>query len=287
MKYRYELNLREPCDWKGVENHLQKMAAGGWRLDRIANFVWRYRRDAPAQVRYAVAYLPALTESTPRPDPDERALTDLCEAAGWQKVDDWNGMLIYANDRPDPQPFATDEPLRLESIHATMRRRWLRGQILFLVLSALISLFGWPIWAIAAHFAPVTTALLAVCLFGYPLCSIACYYLWYAAARLAVANGRLCPSNSVQQWVSASFAVVLLATVALYLVGSQTSEPGLAWYIVLHLAGILVLNVLCALLRRWMRERSVSQGVNLAVTLVFAFVTSLLLVLGLQSVFLW
>lgn len=47
MKYRYELNLREPCDWKGVENHLQKMAAGGWRLDRIANFVWRYRRDAP------------------------------------------------------------------------------------------------------------------------------------------------------------------------------------------------------------------------------------------------
>ena len=29
MKYRYELNLREPCDWKGVENHLQKMAAGG------------------------------------------------------------------------------------------------------------------------------------------------------------------------------------------------------------------------------------------------------------------
>lgn len=285
MKYRYELNNRDLCDWKGVERRLRRMAAKGWRLDRITNYAWRYRQAPPADVHYAVTYLPDLAEDTPRPDPDERALTDLCEAAGWQKVDDWNGMLIYQNEQPDPLPLVTDEALRLANIHVAMRRRWLWGMLLLPALCALLTLLGWPLWVAAAQRDPLTVALLAALAFGYPLSALACYGLWYAAARRAVAAGRPCPANPAQSWLNNVWGVAAVAFVVVYAI-HQAEDPGGTWYPLLYFCGIMALNLLIALLRRKLRERGVSRGVNIAVSLGAAFVAVLSLILVLQAFFL-
>ena len=111
------LNLYSPCDWKAVERHLTRMAAKGWRLEYVGHACWHYRRAAPAAVHYAVTWLPGLSAYAPEPTVEEADLSDLCAAAGWQKVCGWGNMMIYANDQPDPVPLITDERLRLQNLH--------------------------------------------------------------------------------------------------------------------------------------------------------------------------
>ena len=55
---RIAFELLELYDWQGVERRLERQAAKGWRLEKIVSPFWYYRRTKPAQVRYAVTYLP-------------------------------------------------------------------------------------------------------------------------------------------------------------------------------------------------------------------------------------
>ena len=100
------LNLYSPCDWKAVERHLTRMAAKGWRLEYVGHACWHYRRSAPAAVHYAMTWLPGLSAYAPEPTVEEADLSELCAAAGWQKVCGWGNMMIYANDQPDPVQHA-------------------------------------------------------------------------------------------------------------------------------------------------------------------------------------
>ena len=122
---RITFELLELYDWQGVERRLERQAAKGWRLEKIVSPFWYYRRAKPAQVRYAVTYLPNVGEATPRPDPEAQALDAVCTAAGWEKICDWNGMQIFSNEQPDPLPLETDERLRLQAIHQTLKRHWM------------------------------------------------------------------------------------------------------------------------------------------------------------------
>ena len=57
-------------DYRGVEAHLSQMAARGWRLEKIGPWFWTYRRAEPAQVAYAVTYLPSVSQFSPEPSAD-------------------------------------------------------------------------------------------------------------------------------------------------------------------------------------------------------------------------
>ena len=103
---RITFELLELYDWQGVERRLERQAAKGWRLEKIVfPLLVLPRRAKPAQVRYAVTYLPNVGEATPRPDPEAQALDAVCTAAGWEKICDWNGMQIFSNEQPDPLPL--------------------------------------------------------------------------------------------------------------------------------------------------------------------------------------
>ena len=140
---RIAFELLELYDWQGVERRLERQAAKGWRLEKIVSPFWYYRRAKPAQVRYAVTYLPNVGEATPRPDPEAQALDAVCTAAGWEKICDWNGMQIFSNEQPDPLPLETDERLRLQAIHQTLKRHWMGLMVLLAVLLFLLLLFCW------------------------------------------------------------------------------------------------------------------------------------------------
>ena len=42
--FKYQISLYNLFDYIGVERHLEKMAAKGWRFTSIGNFFWIYRR---------------------------------------------------------------------------------------------------------------------------------------------------------------------------------------------------------------------------------------------------
>ena len=131
---RYRWNTFQLYDYRGVEDHLSAMAAKGWRLEKAGNTFWKYRRAEPAQVRYAVTYSDSASQFNPEPTEDQLSLAELCAAAGWEKVCDWFQMQIFSTEDPAAVPLETDEALRLEGIHRSMKKNFLPGNIVLLLL---------------------------------------------------------------------------------------------------------------------------------------------------------
>lgn len=188
----YRAETFSPFDLQGTEEHLSAMAAQGWRLESIGRFFWRYRRAEPAGVHYAVACPPAAGESG---DLGERLyFEELCAAAGWKKVTDWAALQIYANEAENPIPLETDEAIRLESVHQSMRRTYLRTCWNNLIYDLLLFLF----W-LSNLWTRLHTMLLSNFILGVPLVcllmaavnalSIAGYVSWYRRSLRSAEEG--------------------------------------------------------------------------------------------------
>ena len=188
----YRAETLSPFDLQGTEEHLSAMAAQGWRLESIGRFFWKYRPAEPAAVHYAVTAPPAAGEDGDLGD--RLFFEELCAAAGWEKVTDWAALQIYANGAENPVPLETDEPLRLETIHQSMRRTYLRdrrNQLLCyggLLLLTLGQVFRFP----RAHFlSALGLALPLFCLLSLlgEAYAIAGYFRWLRRSRRRVEEG--------------------------------------------------------------------------------------------------
>ena len=65
MKRRLE--LYSFYDHTGLERHLERMARKGWRLEKIWNNIWYYRRTRPRELKFSVTYFPEVSELDPEP----------------------------------------------------------------------------------------------------------------------------------------------------------------------------------------------------------------------------
>lgn len=264
-------NTHSLCDWQGVERSLTRMAAKGWRLEYTSPLGgWCYRRAEPAKIHYAITYLPGLSAYDPDPNLDEAELNDLCEAAGWQKVCGWGKMMIYSNDQPDPVPLITDERLRLKTVHAAMLRSSVLGMAILLAIGLALLLPLWPV--LGGTF----LAFWSVCAVGIPALWLVCYFGWYLAARRAVAKGLTCPGNSVLNWLVVVWLAATLVLAALYLAELFHTSPGAFRHTLLQLICTIILCVLAALVRNFLRETGASRAANIALTLLILLLAAAL-----------
>ena len=271
---RIAFELLELYDWQGVERRLERQAAKGWRLEKIVSPLWYYRRTKPAQVRYAVTYLPNVGEATPRPDPEAQALDAVCTAAGWEKICDWNGMQIFSNEQPDPLPLETDERLRLQAIHQTLKRQWMGLMVLLAVLIFLLLLFCWGGQA-SGPTQYIWRAMLC-CGVLYPVSELGLYGLWYLRARRAVERGEKCPSNHALTLISNGFCAAVIALFVLFLVVTLLEGPpgsgGRVVYMLLYMLGYMAIVWCISRLRIELRERGFSAAANWGLVILLAFV---------------
>ncbi len=135
-EFKYEIPRYHLFDYIGVEKHLEKMAAKGWRLTSIGDFFWIYKRTEPEDLKYSVTYIPETSEFDPEPLEKQRDIEAYCEAAGWKKVDRWMQMQIFCSDNPEAVPIETDENLRLEAIHKSIKKNMLFSKLLLLFVFA-------------------------------------------------------------------------------------------------------------------------------------------------------
>ena len=109
MKHKRELNLYSFYDHTHIARHLEDMAARGWELEKFNfNGLFRYRRAEPKTVHYAVTYFPKASNFDPGPSEGQQAFTDLCEAAGWEKVGQSFQMQIFRSRAEAPVPLETE-----------------------------------------------------------------------------------------------------------------------------------------------------------------------------------
>ena len=287
MKYRW--NTFCLYDYRGVEEHLSSMAAQGWRLVKVGNTLWKYRRADPAEVRYAVTYSDSASQFNPEPTEGQQSLAELCAAAGWEKVSDWAQMQIFSTADPAAVPLETDETLRLEGIHRSMKKSFLPANIaillllLFVARDFFLALFTRDLYGMVKSSASLFAAAIslpAVCLQIYILAG---YFLWRRRSRRSVEDGGAClPVGRGYRRANLGMWILIAVLVAAYLLTELSSGGrGAALYFVLY----MTLFSLLVFLVRWttalLRKRKVSKTANMAGTLVVDFVLAFALIGGL------
>lgn len=282
---------REVCsyllfDYRGVEAHLMKMAARGWRLEKVGTYFWTYRRAEPARVTYAVTYLPDASQFDPDPSEQQASLAELCAAAGWEKAADWGQMQIFVNERPDPVPLETDESVRLEVIRRSMKKSFQPWGIAALVLAAVMAILQiktlltdpYSLLSSTNLFTSFVWELLLVLQAG----NLLWYGRWLRKSRRSVAQGGACADvgpglrrfNLVILWL-------VLALAALFLVSTLlTTGAEIGLFVVCYTAGLVLLILLVDRTRRALKRRGTARGLNIFLTLLVDVVLAVVLAGG-------
>ncbi len=244
---RYQIPMYGFYDYTGMACHFEAMAQKGWVLDKMGNFLWRFRKEEPRRLKFAITYFPEVTGFEPGRLTGNAHMRELCEQAGWVLAADPGKFQVYYNEDPDAVELETDPEVRLEVIDAAMRKTILPSYLILIGLSLLqifsqlprlnsggspfhgglvdyISGTGWMML-------PTWTALLLIY-----LSEVARYSLWRRRAQKRAEDGLMTPSPG-SRWVQ-SLALLLLAAIVLsWLVTWQ-------WWIGLLLVGMLALLAL-------------------------------------------
>lgn len=133
MRVKHRLEKFLLFEYEAVEKHLAKMALDGWQLERVHGILWKYKEAEPKNLTYSVAYIPEADDLNPHKTKGELEFVEYCEAAGWEKVGDWNQMQIFVTERANPVSIDTDEELRLETVHRSMKKQFVPFYVMLTV----------------------------------------------------------------------------------------------------------------------------------------------------------
>ena len=286
INVKYRLEPYQIYDYQGVERHLADMAAKGWRLESIG-LLWKYRRAAPAQVRYAVTYGQDISQFAPAPSEAQESLEELCTSAGWEKTAEWGQMLIFSTENPDPVPLETDGAVLLDVIHRSVKGSFLPAHLLLLVVSlfgiasSVNTLIRTPLRFFNSNvhlFSMSMYTILLVLILSY----LGTYFLWRRRSLKSVAQGGGCvPLGSSYHRVGRG-AVVLLTLLVLLFVLIELRNSELIYVIVLplYIAAFFALGLIVRGTNKLMKKRGASKGTNMAVTLIVDCILAFTIVLA-------
>ncbi len=273
-KYKRELMTHLLFDYEGIEEHLEKMAAKGWFLETPGNTIWKYREGEPAEVKYAVTYVPQASQFDPEPIAEQKTLEEFCREAGWEKVGDFLQAQIYMNRRPDPVPIETEEKVRLGIIRKAMKKSFVPAHVVLVLLTVFNTWVGLsafladPLDALSGYgsllstlFLPVGTALVTA--------NLIAYYVWLHRSTKSVEAGGRCASAKVvrllNRWELPVIGIYFIGMVAG--IAGEGNAAG-ARYMVFYMIGFFGLVALLNFTKNFMKKRGASRGTNIAVFVV-------------------
>lgn len=272
------LELFSFYDHIGIADHLEKMAAKGWMLEKIGNWGWTYRRTEPRKVQFYVTYFPKASAYDPGPSEQEQTFRAYCEKGGWQLAASSAQLQVFYCDDPDPVPIETDALLQVENIHAAAKRTHLLSHILLGVLGLmqmtmwLVDLFENPVNVLADY----TGWFRAICwcnLLALCTVEVVAYFLWHKKARrIAEETGALYPTRSRRgfQMLSLAFAFTALILWVTFMQSRRVKIITLLMYgymVVLFAA----VNGCRLLLKKWKVSTNTNRVITILVDVVLAF----------------
>lgn len=125
-------------DYKNIENMLEKMSLKGWKCIKFGGVCIHYEKIEPQALKYSVFFIPSLSQFDGTPLEKQETLISMCEETGWEYICQWGKMMIFCSSEENPTPIETDENVKLESIHKSMKKEYLPtliGMIFLLVIS--------------------------------------------------------------------------------------------------------------------------------------------------------
>lgn len=270
-RYKRELMTYLLFDYEGIEEHLEKMAAKGWYLDTPGNTIWKYREGEPAEVKYAVTYVPQASQFDPEPVTEQKTLEEFCAEAGWEKVGDFLQAQIYMNPNPQAVDIETEEEVRIEVIREAMQKSFVPANVvltllmLFNLWRGLNGFFDDPLSRLSGYGGLLSTLFLPI---GAVVISanLIAYFVWVKRSAKSVESGGSCVSprfiRMLNKWQLPVIAVYFIAMVA-GIAGEGNVEG--ARYMVFYMIGFFGLVSLLNVTKNFMKKRGVSRGKNIAI----------------------
>ncbi len=217
VKYRMEtLSFYAYTD---IQNHLEKMAAKGWMLDKIGSSFWKYRRTEPKQLHFYVNYFPGASAFDPHPSDAQKEFHAACEEIGWKLAATSAQMQIFYNEEEHPAPVETDTRVQLESLRNSMKKHYLPSNYAMLFLGlvqfvlSLTTLLSNPSYFLSSHARLVSLFCWCTVIF-LSILELGTYYLWLRRAEKLARSGHSLPESHGHTYIQ---AVLIIAVIMIFL----------------------------------------------------------------------
>lgn len=282
MKKKRRLEFFAFYDTDNIAAHLSRMAEQGWALSEINQYFWIYTQIPPEQRTYGIAFFPNASQFDPAPSEKQAEYLEYCEEARWHYVTQWHQMQIFYTTAEHPVPLETDESLKLEVIHQSMKKTFLPGTWALLVLFLLQLFLHRNTWESPLEFLANGTAQtgilvdLMICL----LCilQLISYHRWYRKSLAATAAGGAC--QRVGKAIS-RMGLLTLACICGFLICQFYFMAGQSLLGISILIFLLFLGMFWLLfqLQKLLKRRGVSRETHLLLTIL----VSILLTVGITA----
>lgn len=187
-------------DYKGVEQELTDMAAKGWQIEQIDRRRWIYKKAEPAKIRYETVFCKDANGMRYEESEGQKTLEEMCRSQGWEKVGQWEKMIIFSSADENAVPPETDEYVKLQNAKSAMRNTvairagaTLLVPVMFMVMIGAVLLGELPeyphmyLTLSVIVFAPMFT--LAIIL---EILEISGYFLWLKKSEENLERGGRC-----------------------------------------------------------------------------------------------
>lgn len=274
-------------DYRGVEKHLCKMAQNGWKLEEVGRYIWKYCRIEPADLKYAVTYVPDASDLNPEPTDNQLTLEDYCAEAGWEKIGDWEQMQIFCNSEENPIPIETDEKMRLDVIKKSMKKSFIPAQVsvlavmlLFLAQQFLLSYQLDPVDFFAQNYKLLLVAFMVYVTIA-NFVNLYSYFSWCRRSEKTVAEGGACAESPNYQMIQkVTIVLTVLFLIVFTVTFMQANGDGAGLFMALYLSIFAIMCAVVELMRRWLKKAGVSKTANWIITILAVTVLAFVLIVA-------
>jgi uncharacterized membrane protein YidH (DUF202 family) len=281
LESKYRFSFFSMFDYKSIEDNLALMAEKGWRIDHISAFLWKFKRANPSERKFAVVLSGNDSEYKPICLENQEMLEEICIENGWEKEIQWKQMQIFSANK-DAIPMETDEAVRIENIHLSMKKTFIPSWLLaILTMLILLTSNSMKYFGNSPYCDEDTVWVLIIASNGAFMIGVALlgYIFWLQASRKKIAEGGTCISAAwhrrLLNILMIGFLIILLAFFA---DTKMQLGQGLVLYIIIYMAGVLavisVSNFLSQYLKgkRWSSRSNIILSITVAVILIIGMV---------------
>ena len=276
---RIEMNFYSIYDRAGLEKHLEDMAAKGWMLDKMGQYLWYYRRTEPKKLRFAVSYFPSASVFDPAPSEKQETYREFCEHAGWNLAGASAQLEVYWHEDENAVPLVTDPMMEIKTIHKTAKKTVILSNLLLLAIVIMnvcrtIQFYQRNTISALLSDSNIWTTLAMVFAGVYCVSELIRYFAWYfKAKKIAESEERFLTTKSTIGYTKVMLGIMIL----LFVIGFASfmlDESILVGAVILGYTTVIFAIVFC--IKSVLKKMNASTNVNRTITFISCFIISLI-----------
>ena len=276
---RIEMNFYSIYDRAGLEKHLEDMAAKGWMLDKMGQYLWYYRRTESRKIKFAVSFFPSASVFDPAPSEKQETYREFCEHAGWNFIGCSGQLEVYWHEDENAVPLLTDPMMEIKTIHKTAKKTVILSNVLLfaiVIMNVCRTIQFYRNNTISALLSDSNfwTALEIVFVGVYCVSELIRYFAWYfKAKKIAESEEHFLTTKSTIGYTKAMLGIMIL----LFVIGFASfmlDESILVGAVILGYSTVIFAIVFG--IKSILKKMNASTNVNRTITFISCFVVSLI-----------